>query len=422
MARAFEYFGGVTEITVPDQLKSAVAVPDRIDPDLNPTFAEFGEHYGTAVIPARPRKPKDKAKVESAVQVAQRWLLARLRNVTFFSLEDLNVALAPLLEQLNDAPFQKLEGTRRSVYEAVDKPALRPLPMHRFEPSTWKKATVHIDHHVEYDGRYYSVPHALVGTKLWVRATASAIELLVDSKRVASHSRSYSTKGTYVTLDAHRPKSHRQYGAWPPTRIIAWATELGPSAGALVAAMMRDRPHPEQGYRSCLALIRDAKRYPVERIEAACTRALSIGAPTRRSVLAILKHGLDQIPLENDDEAQLRLPITHGNVRGGDYYATGDVAADELDEPAPPGRLDPETQPQPDDERQDHEHDRPRDPQETPGDALARDVRSIHGATRGRAEQPDELQREDRPDGRSRVDGPREQATHAAAASGETDD
>jgi transposase len=424
MARAFEYFGGVTEITVPDQLKSAVAVSDRFDPDLNPTFAEFGEHFGTAVIPARPRKPRDKAKVESTVQVAQRWLLARVRNVTFFSLEDLNVALAALLEQLNDAPFQKLEGTRRSVYEAVDKPALRPLPVRRFEPSTWKKATVHIDHHVEYDGRYYSVPHALVGSKLWVRATVSAIELLLDGKRVASHGRSYNPKGTYVTVDAHRPKSHRQYGAWPPTRIIAWATELGPRTGALVDAIMRDRPHPEQGYRSCLALIRDAKRYPVERIEAACARALSIGAPTRRSVLAILKNGLDQIPLENDDDdAQLRLPIAHGNVRGSDYYATvAAAAADAPDEPVLQVQPEPEPQPELEDAREEHEDDRRRDPPKTPGDALARDVRCLHRTARGRTEQPTQLQREDRIDGRSRVDGPREQTTHTATPSSQADD
>jgi len=165
VARSFEYFGGAPEITVPDQLRSAVSGPDRVDPEITPTIAEFAEHYGTAVIPARPRKPKDKAKVETAVLVVQRWILARLRNITFFSLEDLNVAIAELVEALNDVPFQKLEGTRRSVYETVDKPALRRLPPRRFEPSTWKKVSVHIDHHVEYEKRYYSAPHALVGAK-----------------------------------------------------------------------------------------------------------------------------------------------------------------------------------------------------------------------------------------------------------------
>lgn len=407
VSRSYEYFGGVPEITVPDQLRSAVAGPDRIDPEINPTFAEFAAHYGTAVIPARPRKPKDKAKVESGVLLAQRWILARLRNITFFSLEDLNVAIAELLEQLNDAPFQKLEGTRRSVYEAVDKPALRPLPPRRFEPSTWKKATVHIDHHVQFDGRYYSAPHPLVGAKLWVRATVSSVELVLDGKRVASHRRSYAPKGTYVTTQAHRPKSHRQYGAWPPHRIVAWATELGPSAGALVEAIMKNRPHPEQGYRSCLALIRDAKRYPVDRIEAACARALAINAPTRRSVLAILKNGLDKVPLDAEPDAQLPLPIAHENVRGGDYYATGDDA---------------QHQPHHEKKEQENEDDRRRDPAKTATDEAPRDGRCLRGAPRGSAEPPAQLQREDGADGRPRVDGPREPATGSAAAGSQTDD
>ena len=172
-ARAFEYFGGVTQILVPDQLRSAVSGPDRLDPEINPVFAEFAEHYGVAVIPARPRRPRDKAKVEVGVQVVQRWVLARLRNVTFFSLDDLNAAIAELLEDLNRRPFRKLEGCRHSRFEQVDKPALGPLPVRRFEPSTWKKATIHIDHHVEFDRRYYSAPHALIGEKPWVRATVT---------------------------------------------------------------------------------------------------------------------------------------------------------------------------------------------------------------------------------------------------------
>jgi transposase len=324
-ARAFEYFGGTPQITIPDQLRSAVSGPDRIDPEINPVFAEFAEHYNTAVIPARPRKPKDKAKVEVGVQIVQRWILARLRNITFFSLEDLNLAIAELLEELNDRPFRKLEGCRRSLFEQVDKPALNPLPVRRFEPSTWKKATVHIDHHVEYDARYYSAPCALVGAQPWIRATVSTIELLLDGRRIASHPRSYGPKGAYVTDDAHRPKSHREYGAWPPERIVAWATEIGAHAGLLVAQIMKDKPHPQQGYRSCLALINDAKRYAHDRVEAACARALAIGAPTRRSVMAILKNGLDRVPLE-DDEGQLPLPVAHDNVRGGNYYATGRLA------------------------------------------------------------------------------------------------
>lgn len=342
-ARAFEYFGGVPEITVPDQLRSAVSGPDRLDPEINPVFAEFAEHYSTAVIPARPRKPKDKAKVEVAVQVAQRWILARLRNVTFFSLDDLNAGIAELLEVLNDKPFKKLEGCRRSVYEALDKPALRSLPVRRFEPSTWKKAKVHIDYHIEFESRYYSAPHHLIGSYVWVRATVNSIELLLDGRRICSHKRAYGRKGNYVTDDAHRPKSHRQYGAWPPQRVIAWASELGENTGKVVERIIADRPHPEQGYRSCLALIHDVKRYSAERVEAACARALRINAPTRRSVVAILRNGLDRLDVEGDEAAsQPSPPIVHDNVRGGDYYATGPDAAaapDERPQSQPPLQL-----------------------------------------------------------------------------------
>lgn len=329
-ARAFEFFGGAPEVVVPDQLRSAVSGPDRLDPEINPVFAEFAAHYGTAVIPARPRKPRDKAKVEVGVQVAQRWILARLRHRRFFSLEELNAAIAELLEELNERPFRKLEGCRRSRFEETDKPALKALPSRSFEPSVWKKATVHIDHHVEFEARYYSAPHPLVGAKLWIRATISKIELLLDGRRVASHDRSYGPKGTYVTDDAHRPKSHRQYRDWPPERLVTWAREIGPSAAELVAHVLSSRRRPEHGYRSCLALIKDAKRYEPQRVDAACKRALRIGAPTRRSVLAILSNGLDRVPLDDDDTSEEALPV-HDNVRGGSYFATSHVPGESDD-------------------------------------------------------------------------------------------
>jgi len=395
-ARAFEYFGGVTEVTVPDQLRSAVSGPDRLDPEVNPVFAEFAEHYGTAVIPARPRKPKDKAKVEVGVQIVQRWILARLRNVTFFSLEDLNAAIAELLEDLNARPFQKLEGCRRSVFEQTDQPALQPLPSHRFEPSTWKKAKVHIDHHVEYDARYYSASHTLVGATLWVRATVSMVELLLDGQRVASHPRSYGPKGAYITDEAHRPKSHREYGAWPPQRLVAWAEELGPNAGRVVAQIIANRPHPQQGYRSCLALIRDAKRYPVERIEAACKRALAIGAPSRRCVITILENGMDRVPLDSDP--QLCVLVDHDNIRGGDYYITGPVAHDQEDDDA-----------RRTDVRQTDEH-------EADGDG-----RGIPRTTEGGTEQPEELRREAGLHGRPGVDGQGEPPPVATPSVGEAE-
>lgn len=399
-ARAFEYFGGVPEVTVPDQLRSAVSGPDRLDPEINPVFAEFAEHYGTAVIPARPRRPKDKAKVEVAVQVAQRWILARLRNVTFFSLEDLNAAIADLLEELNDRPFRKLEGCRRSAYEQVDKPALQPLPKRRFEPAVWKKAKIHIDYHAEFDARYYSASHHLIGSEVWVRATVSSIEFLLDGRRIACHQRCYGPKGTYVTDPAHRPKSHQQWGAWPPQRVIAWATELGPNTGRVVEQIIANKPHPEQGYRSCLALIRDVKRYSQERVEAACGRALRINAPTRRSVVAILRNGLEQVV--DDENEQLPLPVDHDNVRGGNYFATGPDAANDTEqgEENHAGRTDARK-----DARDEHEHDGGRVPR----------------TTTGGAEQPTQLRREGRIPGRSRVDGPREPSALPPPSSSEAD-
>jgi transposase len=316
--RAFEYFGCVPEIVVPDQLRSAVCGPHRYDPEINPTYLEMAQHYGLAIIPARPKKPKDKAKVEVGVQIAQRWILACLRNRTFFSLDELNAAIAELLERLNARPFQKLEGCRRSAFESIDRPAMKPLASSRYELAEWKGAKVSIDYHVEYDGRLYSVPHAMIGAQVQVRATALVVEILHGNKRVVAHARSYGPKGKPVTLEAHRPKSHRDYGAWPPSRIVSWAASIGPSVASVVEHILSDKPHPEQGYRSCMALLRTAKQYGPERTEAACKRALSIGAPTRKSVEAILKRGLDRVALD-DPEAAPRI-VVHDNIRGGDYF------------------------------------------------------------------------------------------------------
>jgi transposase len=331
--RAFDYFGCVTEVLVPDQLRSAVSGTHRYDPDINPTYLEMAQHYGIAIIPARPRKPKDKAKVEVGVQVAQRWILACLRNRTFFGLDDLNAAIAELLERLNARPFQKLDGCRRSAFESIDRPAMKPLPQARYELADWKDATVNIDYHVDYEGRLYSVPYAMIGSEVEVRATTMTVEILHGGERVVAHRRSYGPKGTAVTLEAHRPKSHRDYGAWPPSRMVAWAASIGPAAASVVERILADKPHPEQGYRSCMALIRTAKQYGHERTESACKRALRIGAPTRKSVEAILKRGLDRAPIEDADAAP-RI-VVHENIRGGDYF-------DKKEEGDDPGRDDQE--------------------------------------------------------------------------------
>lgn len=318
--RALDYFGCAPEILVPDQLRSAVSGPHRYDPDINPTYLEMAQHYGLAIIPARPRKPKDKAKVEAGVWLAQRWILACIRNLTFFSLDELNSVIAVLLERLNTRPFQKLEGCRRSAFEGIDRPAMRPLPSTRYVMAHWKDATVDIDYHVNYDERPYSVDHTLVGAEVEVRATTTTVEILHGGSRVALHRRCYGPKGTPTTLDAHRPKSHRDYGAWPPSRMVAWAGTIGPSAAAVAERILTDKPHPEQGYRSCRALIRTAARYGHPRTEAACARALAIGNPTRKSVEAILKRGLDGAPLVEEAAANSNL-AAHENIRGGEYFS-----------------------------------------------------------------------------------------------------
>jgi transposase len=318
--RALEFFGGVPQIAVPDQLRSAVSGPDRYDPDINPTYAELSQHYDLAIVPARPAKPRDKAKVEAAVLLAQRWILACLRNRTFFSLDGLNAAIADLLEKLNTRPFKKLDGCRRSAFEALDRPALRPLPQARWELARWRKAKVNIDYHVEYEARLYSVPHALVGEYVELRATSSVVEIFHRSRRVASHARLWGPKGSASTVPEHRPRSHREYGAWSPSRIIGWAASVGPSAAALVEQILLGRREPESAYRSCMALIRSAKAYDRLRFDAACRRALAIGAPTRKSVLAILSRGLDASEPVDASTTQLPLPVHHENVRGGDYY------------------------------------------------------------------------------------------------------
>jgi transposase len=310
----------VPQIAVPDQLRSAISGPDRYDPDINPTYADLAQHYNIAIVPARPAKPRDKAKVETAVLVAQRWILARMRNRTFFSLDDLNAPIAELLEDLNTRAFRKLDGCRRSVFEAIDRPALQPLPARRWELARWKKAKVNIDYHVEHDGRYYSVPHALVGEHVEVRVTSGVVEIFLGGRRVASHARLWSPRGSASTLDEHRPKSHREYGAWPPSRIIRWAATVGPTTAELVELMMTRRREPETAYRSCLGLIRDAKKYDPTRFEAACRRALDIGSPTRKTVLSILARGIESKPVVVE-AAQEELPIVrHENVRGGSYF------------------------------------------------------------------------------------------------------
>jgi len=315
--RAFSFFGGVPEILVPDNPKQGVTKACYYDPDINPTYQDMAAHYGVAIIPTRPRAPKDKAKVESAVQVVERWILAPLRNRTFFSLSELNEAIFELLVKLNEREFQKLDGSRRSLFEELDRPALRPLPERAYEFAAWKKAKVNIDYHIEVKGVYYSVPYQLIGTKVDVRLTSTTVEIFNNNKRVTSHIRSHK-KGTFCTIHEHRPKSHREYLEWTPSRIISWAKETGEATAGLVQKIIESKPHPEQGYRACLGIIRLAKRYGKDRVEAASLRALATGAVRYKSVKSILETGLDKTPVE--EQMALSASIYHENVRGSDYY------------------------------------------------------------------------------------------------------
>ena len=313
---AFEYFEGVPEIVVPDNLKSGVSKACRYEPDLNPAYHDMTVHYGTAVIPARVGKPKDKAKVEVGVQVVERWILAALRNRTFFSLGELNEAIGELLLKLNRRPFKKLEGSRQSWFETIERAALKPLPSARYELAEWKKARVNIDYHVELEGHYYSAPYALVQEEVELRYTALTVEIFFRGKRIASHLRNHHS-GRHTTQTEHMPKNHQEYLQWAPSRILGWAASLGEATGQIAGKILTSREHPEQGYRSCLGILRLGKLYGKDRLEAASKRALAIGAASYKSIRSILENGLDHEAVPGIQPAQT---LHHPNLRGQGYY------------------------------------------------------------------------------------------------------
>lgn len=314
--RAFSFFGGVPQLLVPDNLRSGVTVPCRYEPVLNASYDALLVHYGTTALPARPRKPRDKPKVEVAVQIVERWILARLRKQTFFSLAELNRAIAALLEDLNRRPFKKLPGTRRSQFETLDHPALKPLPATPYEYAEWKQCRVHIDSHLEVGGHYYSVPHTLVRAQLDVRVTEQTVECFYQNQRVAAHPRSRA-RGQHTTNSAHLPLPHQAQLEWTPARLLDWATRIGPHTRAVVQHLLDTRQHPEQAYRSCLGLLQLARRYDEARLERACQRAQHLGSPARRTIAAILEQGMDRVPLL-EEVCDLRL--WHENLRGAAYY------------------------------------------------------------------------------------------------------
>lgn len=319
--KAADFFGGWSKLTIPDNLKSGVTKTHRYVPVLNASYEQWADHYGTAIIPARPYKPKDKAKAENAVLVVERWILARLRHHTFFSFGQLNAAIAELLIDLNNRPFKKLPGCRRSLFEQVEQHTLQPLPKQRYEYQHVRLARVNIDYHIEYDKHYYSVPHMLVKTQVEVRATNQLVSIYAGGKRVACHQRS-ACQGSHSTLKEHMPQSHRHQADWTPERFEQWAGDIGPSTLHLVRTQLHKRRHKEQSFRSVMALLSLAKQYDRVRLERACKRAIEIGSPTRTSVQSILKNGIDNLSTEmqeelfNDDEHL----NDHDNVRGAEYF------------------------------------------------------------------------------------------------------
>jgi transposase len=277
-------------------------------------------HYGVAVLPARPRKPRDKAVVENAVQVVQRWIVAALRKRTFFGLDELNLAIAELLIALNNKPFRKREGTRASQFAAFDKPALRSLPTERYELGQWRKAKVDLDYHVSPDGHFYSVPYRLTGKQVDIRVTATAVEIFHEGLRVASHARSY-VRGRATTLTEHQPKAHRQYLEWTPSRLLNWADSAGPHTAELFRQILATKPHPEVGYRCCLGLVRLGDKYTIARLEAAAARALHYAAYSLARVESILNHHLENEPLPDTAQTATAPPVLeHSNIRGAAYF------------------------------------------------------------------------------------------------------
>lgn len=320
--KAAEFFGGWASLTIPDNLKSGVTKTDRYVPVLNASYEQWSEHYRTAIIPARPYKPKDKAKAENGVLVVERWIIARLRKITFFSLGELNGAIAQLLIELNDRAFKKLPGCRRSLFEQIEQAKLIPLPSQSYEYQHVRQVRVHVDYHIEYDRHYYSVPHMLVGSQVEVRASNRIINIYAGGKRVASHARS-SLQARHTTLTEHMPEAHRHHASWTPERFEQWSSDIGIATHHIVQQMLSAKRHPQQNFRSVLALLSLAKTYDRVRLERACARAVEIGSPTRTSVQSILKKGLDKLSEKGtskdvkDTEQHL---VDHENIRGSEFY------------------------------------------------------------------------------------------------------
>ncbi|HTI80938.1 MAG TPA: IS21 family transposase [Acetobacteraceae bacterium] len=314
---AFAFFGGVTRQVVCDNLKAGVTATCRYEPGINHSYQDLATHYGTAIVPARVRKPRDKAKVEVAVQLVQRWVLARLRHRRFFSLAELNAAIRELIETLNNRPMRHLSGSRRALFEATERGALLALPAQPYVYAEWRRCRAGIDYHVGLHGHWYSVPSRLVREAIEARMTEQTVELFHRGARIACHIRS-SLRGRHTTIPEYMPSAHRRYADWTPARLRREATAIGPSTAALVEQILHAKPHPEQGFRACLGILRLVRAWGAERVEAACQRGIDIGARSYSSIVSILRNNLDRAyrPQPVPDEP----PVQHSNIRGGRYY------------------------------------------------------------------------------------------------------
>ena len=317
-ARCFEFLGGVPDIVVPDNLKSAVTTPCRYEPDINPTYQQLAAHYNVAVMPGRPYKPKDKAKAEVAVQIVERWIMAKLRHETFYSLKALNQHIQVLLRELNNRPMKKHPGSRQQLFEQLDKAVLRPLPNQAYTYTQVKHVRVHLDYHVEVEKHYYSVPHTLLKQKLEAHVTAQLVTIYHQGHCVATHPRSH-REGSHTTQTLHMPQAHQQHSQWTPERLEQWARKIGPNTERFVGIQLQSKKHPEQCYRACLGILNLSQKYTNDRLEAACTRAVEVGLTQVKAVKSILEKGLDKQPIRSPQDEQLQT-IQHDNIRGHDYY------------------------------------------------------------------------------------------------------
>jgi transposase len=313
---AFTFLGGVPKAIVCDNLKARVTAARRYEPGVNRTYQDLAAHYGTVVMPTRPRKPRDEAKVEAAVLIVERWILARLRNRRFFSLAELNGAIRTLVDELSARLMRKLGASRREFFNAIDRPALMPLPAESYQYADWRPARVAPDYHVEVHGHFYSVPSRIIREVVDVRISEATVEVFHRGTRVASHARS-TVKHRHTTIPEHMPSAHRRYAFWTPARLLAHAEKIGSATAALCEAIMQAKPHPEQGSGPVSTSCAWRRAYGAQRLEAACHRGLTIGATSYRSIASILQSGLDKAFLSETPHAD---PIRHGNIRGRNYY------------------------------------------------------------------------------------------------------